>query len=43
MSQSTSQLNEIFAAVTETFLDPLFVPIQFETNRETRIATLKGP
>ena len=34
---------EIFAAVTETFLDPLFVPIQFETNRDTRIATLKAP
>lgn len=31
---------EIFASVTETFLDPLFVPIEFDTNRETRIARL---
>jgi hypothetical protein len=34
---------EIFASVTETFLDPLFIPIGFETNRETRIARLKAP
>ncbi|PYU20764.1 MAG: hypothetical protein DMG32_21735 [Acidobacteria bacterium] len=34
---------EIFASVTETFLDPLFVPIRFETDREKRIATLKAP
>lgn len=34
---------EIFAAVTETFLEPLFAPIQFETNRETRIARLTAP
>jgi hypothetical protein len=31
---------EVFAAVTETFLDPIFVPVQFETNRETRTARL---
>jgi len=34
---------EIFASVTETFLDPLFVPIQFETDREARMSTLKAP
>jgi hypothetical protein len=34
---------EIFASVTEVFLDPLFVPIQFDTDRDTRIATLKAP
>jgi hypothetical protein len=34
---------EIFAAVTETFLDPLFVPIEFETNRDTRVARLRVP
>jgi hypothetical protein len=34
---------EIYASVTETFLAPLFVPIQFDTNRESRIATLKVP
>jgi hypothetical protein len=33
---------EIFAAVTETYLEPLFVPIQFETDRERRVATLKA-
>ena len=31
---------EIFAAVTETFLDPLFVPIQLEVSRERRVARL---
>lgn len=34
---------EIFASVTETFLDPLFVPIQFATDREARVATLRVP
>ena len=33
---------EIFAAVTETFLEPLFVPIQFQTDRERRVATMKA-
>ena len=34
---------EIFASVTETFLDPLFAPIQFEIDRERRIARLSVP
>lgn len=34
---------EIFASVTETFLDPLFSSIEFDTNRETRIARLSVP
>ena len=34
---------EIFAAVTGTFLDPIFVPIQFEVNRDKRIASLNVP
>jgi hypothetical protein len=34
---------EIFAAVTETFLDPLYAPVQFETSRDTRIARLHVP
>jgi len=33
----------VFAAVTETFLDPIFVPVRFETNRETRMAQLVVP
>lgn len=34
---------EIFAAVTERFLDPIFVPIELETNRGTRTARLTVP
>jgi hypothetical protein len=34
---------EIFAAITETQLDPLFIPIEFETDREARIARLRAP
>jgi len=34
---------EIFAAVTETFLDPMFARIEFESNRDTRIARLRAP
>jgi len=34
---------EIFSAVTETVLEPLFVPIEFETDREARIARLHAP
>jgi len=33
---------EIFAAVTETYLEPLFVPIQFQTDRERCVASLKA-
>jgi hypothetical protein len=33
---------EIFASVTEKFLEPLFVPIQFQTDRERRVASLKA-
>ena len=34
---------EIFASVTETFLDPLFVPIELEINRDRRLARLSAP
>lgn len=34
---------EIFAAVTEKTLEPLFIPIEFETDREARIARLHAP
>jgi hypothetical protein len=34
---------EIFAAVTETYLDPMFIPIEFETDREARMARLRAP
>lgn len=34
---------EIFASVVSQALDPLFVPIQFETDRERRVATLSVP
>lgn len=34
---------EIFAAVTERFLDPLFGRIELEVNRETRVARLRAP
>ena len=34
---------EIFAAVTERFLDPIFAPIEIETNREARVARLRVP
>ena len=34
---------EIFAAVVSTVLDPVFVPIELESDRETRVARLKVP
>ena len=34
---------EIFAAVTETFLETLSLPIEFETDREARLARLHAP
>lgn len=34
---------EIFAAVTETYLEPLVTRIEFETNREARVARLNAP
>lgn len=34
---------EIFASVTETFLEPIFVPILFEADRERRVARLSVP
>jgi len=34
---------EIFAAVTETYLDPIFIPIDLESNREARTARLHAP
>jgi hypothetical protein len=34
---------EIFAAVTETFLDPMFIPIEFEHDRAARTARLHAP
>ena len=34
---------EIFAAVVSKALDPMYVPIQFQTDREKRMATLKVP
>jgi hypothetical protein len=36
-------LFEIFAAVTPTMLDPIFVPIRFESDRERRVATVEIP
>jgi hypothetical protein len=36
-------LFEIFASVTQTVFDPIFVPIEFETNQEKRIARLVVP
>jgi len=34
---------EIFASVVSQAFDPMFVPIQFQTDREKRVATLKVP
>jgi hypothetical protein len=34
---------EIYAAMVETFLEPLFVPIQFEHDRDARRARLQVP
>ena len=34
---------EIYAAMTETFLDPLVIPITFETDRAARVARLNAP
>ena len=34
---------EIFSAVTETVLEPLFIPIEFESDREARVARLQAP
>ena len=34
---------EIFAAVVSTVLDPIFVPIELESDRDKRIARLKVP
>ena len=34
---------EIFAAVTGTFLDPVYAPIQFESDRAKRVARLNVP
>jgi hypothetical protein len=34
---------EIFAAVTTTFLEPVYVPIDFESNQERRTARLEVP
>ena len=34
---------EIFASVVSQALDPIFVPIQFETDRNKRVASLKVP
>lgn len=34
---------EIFAAITERYLDPLFIPIEFEANLEARTARLRAP
>jgi len=34
---------EIFAAVTETFLDPMFIPIEFDSDRSARTARLHAP
>src|SRR5713226_4359982 len=32
---------EIFASVVSTALDPMFVPISFQTDRDKRVASLK--
>jgi hypothetical protein len=34
---------EIFASVVSTVVDPLFVPIEFENDRERRVSTLEVP
>lgn len=34
---------EIFMSTVTTLLDPLFVPIRFETNTESRVAVLEAP
>jgi hypothetical protein len=34
---------EIFAAVTETFLETITVSIEFETDRDARVARLRAP
>ena len=36
-------LFEIFAAVVTTVLDPIFVPIELESDRDKRVARLKAP
>jgi hypothetical protein len=34
---------EIFSSVTETYLEPTFVPIAFESDRERRVARMSAP